>query len=115
MGDLNRDGRGDVVIGAPYYNQPPPIIGLPDMVDAGRITVRLGTATGLSNQVSGAAGDVDNALFGASVSAAGDYELYCPVDGHRDRGMERDLAVGGGGTTTGETTTEDDEDSGYRY
>ena len=45
----------------------------------------------------------------------GEYELYCPVDDHRSRGMEATLVVGGGsggaGTTTGETKTE--EDDGY--
>lgn len=59
----------------------------------------------------------------------GEYEMYCPVDGHRDMGMEGTLVVGGGaaggaGTTTDDddgTTTEDegtttDEDSGgYNY
>ena len=38
--------------------------------------------------------------------------MYCPVDGHKDRGMEGTVAVGAGaaggaGTTTDETTTED--------
>lgn len=46
----------------------------------------------------------------------GEYELYCPVGDHRDRGMEETLTVGAGGgggaTTTDETTT---EDSDYRY
>jgi plastocyanin len=45
----------------------------------------------------------------------GEYELYCPVDDHRSRGMEATLVVGGGsggaGTTTGET--EPEEDDGY--
>jgi plastocyanin len=42
--------------------------------------------------------------------AAGEYELYCPIDDHRDQGMEGDLTVGGGsvGTDTGETETDDD-------
>jgi uncharacterized cupredoxin-like copper-binding protein len=54
--------------------------------------------------------------------AEGEYEMYCPVDGHRDMGMEGTLVVGaadaGGGTgttedetTTGEKTTT--EDGGY--
>lgn len=44
----------------------------------------------------------------------GEYELYCPVGDHRDRGMEGTVTAGagGGGTTTDETTT---EDSDYRY
>lgn len=28
--------------------------------------------------------------------AEGDYELYCPVDGHKEQGMEGELVVGGG-------------------
>ena len=52
----------------------------------------------------------------------GTYEFYCPVDGHKARGMVGTLTVGSGGTgatteddtTTGhdETGTEDDNDSG---
>jgi FtsP/CotA-like multicopper oxidase with cupredoxin domain len=48
-------------------------------------------------------------------SAGGDYEMYCPIDGHRQQGMEGSIMVGGaagGGTTTnpeGETTTSEDD------
>ena len=46
---------------------------------------------------------------------AGEYELYCPIDGHRAMGMEGTLVVGSGsgsgGSTTGKTDT--DEDYGY--
>ena len=49
----------------------------------------------------------------------GEFEMYCPVGDHRDRGMEGTITAGagGGGATTDETTTEDededeDEDSG---
>jgi plastocyanin len=44
-------------------------------------------------------------------SAGASYEMYCPIDGHKDKGMEGTISVGGaagGGTTTnpeGETTT----------
>ena len=44
-------------------------------------------------------------------SAGKRYEMYCPVDGHKDEGMAGTISVGGaagGGTTTnpeGETTT----------
>ena len=47
-----------------------------------------------------------------TLSKAGSYELYCPVDGHKGQGMEGTISVSsatGGGTTTngemGETTT----------
>jgi uncharacterized cupredoxin-like copper-binding protein len=42
-----------------------------------------------------------------TLSKAGKYELYCPIDGHRDKGMEGAVQVGGssGGMTTEGTTT----------
>lgn len=41
---------------------------------------------------------------------AGDYEIYCPVGDHKERGMEGDLIVGSG------TTTDDSEtDTGDGY
>jgi plastocyanin len=44
----------------------------------------------------------------------GEYEFYCPIDGHREQGMEGELVVGGSspgaGATTGGTDT---GDSGY--
>jgi uncharacterized cupredoxin-like copper-binding protein len=49
----------------------------------------------------------------------GSYEMYCPVDGHRDQGMEGKITVGSsgagsGGMTTEETETTDTEtESGY--
>jgi uncharacterized cupredoxin-like copper-binding protein len=44
---------------------------------------------------------------------AGSYEMYCPIDGHKDKGMEGEITVtgspgAGGGTTTTEGTTTDD-------
>ncbi|HSE81562.1 MAG TPA: cupredoxin domain-containing protein [Gaiellaceae bacterium] len=45
----------------------------------------------------------------------GEYEVYCPVGDHRDRGMEGTIAVGGGGGTTTDETTTEDEESDYRY
>ncbi len=43
--------------------------------------------------------------------AEGEYELYCPVGDHKDRGMDGTLTVGGGasGGTTG--TTDDEADT----
>jgi plastocyanin len=49
----------------------------------------------------------------------GEYELYCPVGDHRERGMVGTLVVGGGaegaggGTTTDEGESESDDPYGY--
>jgi plastocyanin len=44
-----------------------------------------------------------------TLSKAGSYEMYCPIDGHKEQGMKGSVTVGGtsggGGTTTNETTT----------
>ncbi len=74
-------------------------------------------------EVEGPSGEVEteelepgeSADLDVDLSESGEYELYCPVGDHRDRGMEGAVTVGGGGagTTTDETTTE--EDSGYGY
>ncbi len=59
-------------------------------------------------------GDIDpgsHKTLRFTFSADGSYEMYCPIDGHKDQGMEGSIRVGGaagGGTTTnpeGETTT----------
>ena len=49
----------------------------------------------------------------------GVYEIYCPVDGHRDLGMVGTLTVGSGGAAGGggtdETETGESSDEGPRY
>jgi len=40
----------------------------------------------------------------------GSYEFYCPVDGHKDKGMKTEIEVGGSGG--GDTGTPDDN-GGY--
>jgi len=48
----------------------------------------------------------------------GEYEFYCPIDGHREEGMEGKLVVGGSaagagaGTSTGEGATTEGSDYG---
>lgn len=51
------------------------------------------------------------------ITEAGEYEIYCPVDGHKEKGMEGSVTLGGagGGATTEKTTTEDSGDGGYGY
>ena len=44
----------------------------------------------------------------------GEYEFYCPIDGHREQGMEGKLTVGGSNSGAGSTTGGTDTgDSGY--
>ena len=51
-----------------------------------------------------------SATLKVKLSKNGSYEMYCPVDSHKDQGMKGDVKVGGasgggGGTTTGMTQT----------
>ena len=66
----------------------------------------------------------ESATVEVTFKEGGSYEMYCPVDGHKDRGMEGKITVGSsgagsGGTTTAETettdtdTTETETGSGY--
>jgi uncharacterized cupredoxin-like copper-binding protein len=53
----------------------------------------------------------ESAEVTVDLSKEGSYELYCPVDNHRDQGMEGELIVGTGGGGAGTETTDDDEGS----
>jgi uncharacterized cupredoxin-like copper-binding protein len=57
----------------------------------------------------------ESATLSVELSKPGSYEMYCPIDGHDDKGMKGSIRVGGsagGGTSTGGQTTTDD-DPGY--
>jgi uncharacterized cupredoxin-like copper-binding protein len=54
------------------------------------------------------------------LAAGQSYEMYCPIDGHRQQGMDGTVVFAGAptGTTTnpeGETTTSEDDNSGPGY
>ena len=75
-------------------------------------------------EIEGPAGEVEtddlapgeSADLAVDLSEPGEYEIYCPVGGHRGQGMEGAITVGGGGgTTTHDEPTTTDEDSGYGY
>jgi uncharacterized cupredoxin-like copper-binding protein len=80
-----------------------------DVTNDGQITHALEVE---GNGVEQKTGDVEpgkSATLTVDLSKTGSYEVYCPIDGHRQNGMEASLAVGGaaggGETSTGETTT----------
>jgi uncharacterized cupredoxin-like copper-binding protein len=56
-----------------------------------------------------------SAKLTVDLSKPGTYEVYCPIDNHRQMGMEATLTVGGsagGGTTGTDETKTDTSDSG---
>lgn len=81
-GDLNGDGRSDVVVGEPYYDA--------TLTDRGRITVFHGNGSGLALSMT-RDGPSSNVHFGYAVSSAGDMN----GDGYSD------LLVGAPGYSTG--------------
>ncbi len=72
-GDVNGDGYGDVIVGAPYYNS--------RLVGEGRVYVYAGSAAGLASSPAWTAeGGQFQAFFGRSVATAGDVNR----DGYSD-------------------------------
>jgi uncharacterized cupredoxin-like copper-binding protein len=60
----------------------------------------------------------ETAELTVDLSKEGSYEIYCPIDGHRDKGMEGMLtigaaSVGGSGTTEEKSTTTSSNGYGY--
>jgi uncharacterized cupredoxin-like copper-binding protein len=64
-----------------------------------------GTAHAL--EVEGPSGEVKtgtiapgkSATLKADLSKSGTYEMYCPIDGHKGKGMEGEITVGSGGSS----------------
>ena len=98
-------------------------------VDAsGETTFRLvnngGTEHALEVEGNGIEEETDATAPGESAELTvalkdGEYELYCPIDGHRAMGMEATLVVGGGaaggGTTTEQSSSDTDTNGDYGY
>jgi uncharacterized cupredoxin-like copper-binding protein len=61
----------------------------------------------------------ESAELTVDLTKTGAYEIYCPIDGHREKGMEGSLTVGAGGGGAGTGTTDDEgtttSGGGYGY
>jgi uncharacterized cupredoxin-like copper-binding protein len=49
-----------------------------------------------------------SATLTVELNEAGSYEMYCPIDDHKDMGMEGTVQVGGSSGAGGTTTDDDD-------
>jgi uncharacterized cupredoxin-like copper-binding protein len=59
------------------------------------------------NGVEQKAGDVQagsSTTLRVDLTKEGSYEMYCPIDGHKQQGMKGTITVGGAGATGGMTT-----------
>ncbi len=57
-----------------------------------------------------------SATLTVKLSKKGSYDAYCPIDGHRSKGMQAKVNLGGAApatTTTGQTTTPTSTNPGY--
>jgi uncharacterized cupredoxin-like copper-binding protein len=52
----------------------------------------------------------ESAELTVDLSQEGSYEFYCPIDDHRQQGMEGELVVGSAGAGGGTGTMDDDQD-----
>jgi uncharacterized cupredoxin-like copper-binding protein len=79
-----------------------------DVKNTGQITHALEIEGNGVEEETGHIAPGQTASITVSLSKDGKYEMYCPIDGHRGKGMEGTIQVGGsaGGMTTEGTTTE---------
>jgi plastocyanin len=89
-----------------------------DVTNDGQVThaLNIEESGGGAEAETGDIGSGETKTVRFTFSAGGSYEMYCPVDGHKDQGMKGTIVVGSaagsGSTTTGEdemgqTTTSD--------
>ncbi|MDY7078932.1 MAG: integrin alpha, partial [Chloroflexota bacterium] len=114
-GDVNDDGYGDVIVGAPYYDD--------GQANEGRAYVYTGTVSGLSTMPDWTAeSDQVNGYFGRSVSTAGDVnddgydDVIVGAHGYGDGQAYEGRAFVYTGTASGLGTTPDwTAESGQAY
>jgi plastocyanin len=77
----------------------------PGIAPGGTITAKNDGSTTHALEVEGANGEVKTKPLSPGQSATlkapdkeGSYEMYCPIDGHKNQGMKGELKVGSGGT-----------------
>jgi plastocyanin len=120
-GDTGAAGGESVALTATEYKFDPADV----TVDAaGKVTFTV-TNDGQETHALGGEGDdveeeTDSIAAGDSGTLTvdlepGEYELYCPIDGHREQGMEGKLVVGGSSTGAGSTTSGTDTGSSGYY
>jgi plastocyanin len=92
-----------------------------DVAQEGKVTVEVRNEGGTDHalEIDGPDGEVKTPTLAPGKSAtleadlkAGTYEMYCPIDGHRGKGMEGKLVVGGGGGTSTDDNGGSDDNGG---
>ena len=80
----------------------------PAVAAGATITVKNDGGTTHALEIEGPSGEVKTKSLAPGKSATlkapdkdGTYEMYCPIDGHKDKGMKGELKVGSGGSGDG--------------
>jgi plastocyanin len=87
------------------------------IMDKGSITHAFEVEGNGVEEKTGDIGAGSSATLNVTLTKNGSYEMYCPIDGHKQQGMKGTVTVGnatgGGGTTTENETTTTNKVPGY--
>jgi uncharacterized cupredoxin-like copper-binding protein len=96
--------------------------GSPEVEDAGKVTIEVKNdgSTDHALEIEGLpGGEMKTPTLAPGKSATltadlkeGSYEIYCPIDGHKGKGMKGQIVVGSGSSSGGGTSTDDSGGSG---